>query len=247
MYDPAAAHATVLRGGRYATTPGLQAHPPPSSRRPPQRRAGPAAPACRGRRCGTPASAGRPAWGGSLEPAVAVVGPAHGLGRQRRLLAGHPACRRLVGRLVRDAGDREEVCQDVLPRFTGLAPVSPGREAVHLDRAHRVPGVAEHLERKRLPLFEDLPDTEQTRLAPVSNTPDPLENTVAGDARDPVRRAVDGLPLEYRTAMTLYYLEEMSVEPGRGGAAPRHRAAGPAAAPRRTRPLLAMPTPTAAE
>jgi RNA polymerase sigma factor (sigma-70 family) len=46
----------------------------------------------------------------------------------------------------------------------------------------------------------------------VSPAPDPLAGALAEEARRFVREAIHTLPAAYRTALTLYHLEEMTVE-----------------------------------
>jgi RNA polymerase sigma factor (sigma-70 family) len=119
----------------------------------------------------------------------------------------------LVSRLVRDDADREEVCQDVFLRvFRGVGDFRFGsRLSTWIARiAHRAS--LNHVQKKRLPLFEDLPDAEQARRQPTSAAPNPLEHAVAGEERTLVRQAVHALPAAYRTVVTLHYLEGMTVD-----------------------------------
>jgi RNA polymerase sigma-70 factor (ECF subfamily) len=130
----------------------------------------------------------------------------HLIARYERLVA------HVVSRLVRDDADREEVCQDVFLRvYRGVGHFRFGSKlSTWIARiAHRAS--LNHLEKKRLPLCEDLPDAEQARLQPTSAAPDPLEDAVAEEARRFVRQAVHALPAAYRTVVTLHYLEEMTV------------------------------------
>jgi RNA polymerase sigma factor (sigma-70 family) len=96
-----------------------------------------------------------------------------------------------------------------LPRHRRL-PVR--REALDLDRAPRVPRLAQPPRKEAAAALDDLPDAEQTRLEPTSGAPDPLEAVVAGEMRGFVRRSIDALPVQYRAAVTLYHLEEMTIE-----------------------------------
>jgi RNA polymerase sigma factor (sigma-70 family) len=119
----------------------------------------------------------------------------------------------VVSRLVRDDADRQEVCQDVFLRVhRGVRDFRfDSRLSTWIARiAHRAS--LSHLEKKRLPLCEDLPDAEQARLQPTSAAPDPLEDAVAGEARRFVRQAVHALPAGYRTVVTLHHLEGMTVQ-----------------------------------
>jgi RNA polymerase sigma factor (sigma-70 family) len=131
----------------------------------------------------------------------------------RRLIARYERLvAHVVSRIVRDDADREEVCQDVFVRvYRGLGSFRFGSKlSTWIARtAHHAS--LNHVEKKRLPLFEDLPDADQARLQPTSAAGDPLEGAVAAEARRSVRQAVHVLPPGYRTVVTLHYLEEMTV------------------------------------
>jgi RNA polymerase sigma factor (sigma-70 family) len=119
----------------------------------------------------------------------------------------------VVSALVRNDADREEVCQDVFLRVhRGVRDFRFGSKlSTWIARiAHRAS--LNHLERQRLPLYADLPPGEQARLHPTSPAPDPLAGALAEEARRFVREAIHTLPAAYRTALTLYHLEEMTVE-----------------------------------
>jgi RNA polymerase sigma factor (sigma-70 family) len=127
--------------------------------------------------------------------------------RYQRLVA------HVVARLVRDDADREEVCQEVFLRvFRGVGDFKFGSKlSTWIARiAHRA--ALNHLEKKRLPLYEDMPEAEQARLQPTSSAPNPFEQVLAGEAREFVRHAIHELPARYRTVVTLHYLHEMTVE-----------------------------------
>jgi RNA polymerase sigma factor (sigma-70 family) len=125
------------------------------------------------------------------------------------------AYQRLVGhvvfRMVRDQAEREDVCQDVFVRVyrklksfrfesklsTWIARVAY-RECLN------------HLEKKRMPLIEDVaPEEAVADTARVLTTP--ADEAEARELRAFVRERVETLPLAYRTAITLHYLEDMSI------------------------------------
>jgi len=131
----------------------------------------------------------------------------------RRLIARHERLVvHIVSRLIQEDADRKEVCQDVFLRvYRGLGNFRfESKLSTWIARtAHRAS--LNHVEKKRLPLYEDLPATERTRSQPTSAATDPLANAVAEEARRFVRQAVQRLPAGYRTVVTLHYLEEMTV------------------------------------
>ncbi|HEX2204396.1 MAG TPA: sigma-70 family RNA polymerase sigma factor [Longimicrobium sp.] len=123
----------------------------------------------------------------------------------------------VVGRLVRDPGDREEVCQDVFVR------VHRKLDTFHFESklstwiariAYRLS--LNHLEKKRLPLADDLGPEDEEGMPPAAEriaSPDlsPADEVAAAQMRAFVRAQVDALPPLQRAAVTLYHLEEMSV------------------------------------
>jgi RNA polymerase sigma factor (sigma-70 family) len=122
--------------------------------------------------------------------------------RHQRLVA------HVVHRMVRDPRDREELCQDVffrvyrkLDTFTFQARLSTWIARI----AYRA--CLNHLERRAMPLYDDLRD------AGDDGTPamDQVDAAEAEQMRAFVRARVDELPVQYRTVVTLYHLEEMSV------------------------------------
>jgi RNA polymerase sigma factor (sigma-70 family) len=119
----------------------------------------------------------------------------------------------VVSRHIRHDADREEVCQDIFLRvhrglrdfrFSSKLSTWIARIAHHAS--------LNHLEKKRLPLGEDLPDTVLSRAQPVSGEPNPLDTTIAGEARRFVRDAIHALPTGYRSVVTLHYIEGMAVD-----------------------------------
>jgi RNA polymerase sigma-70 factor (ECF subfamily) len=122
----------------------------------------------------------------------------------------------VVHRMVRDPRDREELCQDVffrvyrkLDTFAYQARLSTWIARI----AYRA--CLNHLERRALPLYDDLRDADddgEPAMERVAGSgPSPLETVEAEELRAFVRARVDELPLQYRTVVTLYHLEEMSV------------------------------------
>lgn len=122
----------------------------------------------------------------------------------------------VVHRMVRDPRDREELCQDVffrvyrkLDTFAHQARLSTWIARI----AYRA--CLNHLERRAIPLYDDLRGADEggePAIERVAGTgPSPLETAEAEEMRAFVRARVDELPVQYRTVVTLYHLEEMSV------------------------------------
>jgi RNA polymerase sigma-70 factor (ECF subfamily) len=131
--------------------------------------------------------------------------------RQHQRLVAH-----VVHRMVRDPRDREELCQDVffrvyrkLDTFAHQARLSTWIARI----AYRA--CLNHLERRDLPLYDDLHDAGEGGEPAIDRVagsgPSPLDSAEAEEMRAFVRARVDELPVQYRTVVTLYHLEEMSV------------------------------------
>ena len=126
----------------------------------------------------------------------------------------------VVFRMVDDDRDREELCQDVFVRayryLDGFRFES--KLSTWLARIARNTCL-NHLEKKEIPLYADeasSPDGESPDARTALNRVPDLEADVAGAAEDRqqralVREGIQALSEHYRTALTLYHLEGMSV------------------------------------
>jgi RNA polymerase sigma-70 factor (ECF subfamily) len=126
----------------------------------------------------------------------------------------------VVFRMVDDERDREELCQDVFMRayryLDGFRFES--KLSTWLARIARNTCL-NHLEKKEVPLYADhapSPDDESPDArAALNRIEDPDENVATAaserEQRAVVREGIKALPEHYRTALTLYHLEGMSV------------------------------------
>jgi RNA polymerase sigma-70 factor (ECF subfamily) len=124
--------------------------------------------------------------------------------RQHERLVAH-----MVGRLVKEDADRQEICQDVflkvyekLPEFgfqsklsTWIATIAY-RHAINHVRKHRMQ-------------FEELPDDARWTERFVDYE-DPGELLEAKDETARVQQFIDLLPAQYKAILTLYHLDSMS-------------------------------------
>lgn len=126
----------------------------------------------------------------------------------------------VVFRMVDDDRDREELCQDVFVRaYRSLDGFRfESKLSTWLARIARNTCL-NHLEKKDLPLYADhapAPDGESPDARTALNRVEDPDADVDQDAmdreqQDVVRRGLDTLAEHYRTALTLYHLEGMSV------------------------------------
>lgn len=115
----------------------------------------------------------------------------------------------MVGRLVKEEADRQEICQDVflrvyekLPEFgfqsklsTWIATIAY-RHAINHVRKHKM-------------LFEELPDDERWMKRFVDYE-SPGELLEAKDETARVHEFINLLPAQYKAILTLYHLDSMS-------------------------------------
>ncbi len=119
----------------------------------------------------------------------------------------------IVFRMVKNETDREDICQDVfirvyrnLEKFRFESKLSTwiGRIAYN--------GCINYLEKKKVPLYDDITDEERKFEENIADQPGPDELAAESDISEKLKNMIAELPLKYRTIVTLYHLDELSYE-----------------------------------
>jgi len=121
-------------------------------------------------------------------------------------LVGH-----VVFRMVPNATDQQDLCQDIflkiyqnLVSFQFQSKLSTWIARIAFNTC------LNYLEKKKVALFDDL-TVEKITLDSLAGTLEtPAEFTERSDRLSRLQREIAQLPLQYRTMLTLYHLEEMS-------------------------------------
>ena len=129
----------------------------------------------------------------------------------------------IVFKMVHQSADREEVCQDVfikvyknLKSFEFNSKMSTWIARIAYNTC------LNYLQKKKLPLYEDLKiGSEENENEPVSagfseniwgGTSGPEDKMIQKQTSDHLRKEISLLPVQYRTIVTLYHLDEMSYQ-----------------------------------
>lgn len=125
---------------------------------------------------------------------------------ENQRLVGH-----VVYRMVRSETDREDLCQEVFIKvYNNLGNFRfESKLSTWIARiAHN--SCLNFLEKKKLPLYDDLGDDETT-FEPVANDADrPDVRLSKNDLSAILKKGIDNLPSQYKIIVTLYHLDEMS-------------------------------------
>lgn len=124
--------------------------------------------------------------------------------REHERLVAH-----MVGRLVKQQEDREELCQDVflkvfekLPEFNFQSRLSTWIATIAYRHA------INHLRKQKME-YTDYPEDEQWTERFIVKE-DPAEILSDKDLDEWVLKLIDQLPVQYKTVLTLYHIEGMN-------------------------------------
>ncbi len=117
----------------------------------------------------------------------------------------------IVFRMVADKSDREDLCQEVfIKAYQNLASFQFKSKVSTWLATIAYNSCINHLSKKKALLFDDLTAAEQSLDSFAADHVSPYEHTASGDVAARLQKEIERLPLQYRTILTLYHLEEMS-------------------------------------
>jgi RNA polymerase sigma-70 factor (ECF subfamily) len=117
----------------------------------------------------------------------------------------------IVFRMVNNEADREDLCQEVFVK------VYQNLSSFHFESklSTWIAKIAynasiNYLKKKKLPLFADLAGESESLEKSFSSHDATDSGALATDLTARLQKEIETLPVQYRTILTLYHLEEMS-------------------------------------
>ncbi len=114
-------------------------------------------------------------------------------------------------RMISNPAEVEDICQDIflkvyqnLNRFRFESKLSTWIAKIAYTTC------LNHLQKKRVSLFDDLAGENQFIEDFSSNGESPAESMELNDTSNRLQKEIQKMPLKFRTAITLYHLDEMS-------------------------------------
>jgi RNA polymerase sigma factor (sigma-70 family) len=116
-----------------------------------------------------------------------------------------------VFRLIDNPEDREDVCQDVfLKVYENLGGFKFESKLSTWIAKIAYNTCLNHLEKKKLPLFDDLTSDERSLETVPGNVPGPHEVAQGKELSILLQSEINKMPAHYRTVLTLYHLDQMN-------------------------------------
>ncbi len=116
----------------------------------------------------------------------------------------------IVFRMIRQSNDREDICQEVfiqvyqnLGNFKFESKLSTWIARIAYNRC------INYLEKKKTPLFDDLSSVEETLETFPGDQAQPDDTAETADLSSRLQIEIERMPIQFRTILTLYHLEEM--------------------------------------
>jgi RNA polymerase sigma factor (sigma-70 family) len=117
----------------------------------------------------------------------------------------------IVFRMIHNPADQEDVCQDVfLKVYENLGGFKFESKLSTWIARIAYNTCLNYLEKKRVPLFDDLAPEERSLETVPGNSSDPDELVEGKEISVLLRSEIDRMPAHYRTILTLYHLDQMS-------------------------------------
>jgi RNA polymerase sigma factor (sigma-70 family) len=117
----------------------------------------------------------------------------------------------IVFRMIHNPADQEDVCQDVfLKVYENLGGFKFESKLSTWIARIAYNTCLNYLEKKRVPLFDDLTPEERSLERAPGNSGNPAESVEGKEISVLLRSEIDRMPVHYRTILTLYHLDQMS-------------------------------------
>ena len=119
----------------------------------------------------------------------------------------------VVFRMVSNRSDREDICQEVFIKvYQNLAGFHFESKLSTWVAQIAYNACINHLEKKRLPLLDDLHQEENALEQYPSDAATPDHYAERQDIATRLHSEIDKLPVHFRAIVTMYHLDEMSYE-----------------------------------
>ncbi len=117
----------------------------------------------------------------------------------------------IVFRMVANKSDREDLCQEVfIKAYQNLASFQFKSKVSTWLATIAYNSCINHLSKRKVLLFDDLVTDEKSLDGFTADHISPYDYTADGDIFSRLQKEIEKLPIQYRTILTLYHLDEMS-------------------------------------
>jgi RNA polymerase sigma factor (sigma-70 family) len=117
----------------------------------------------------------------------------------------------VVFRMVQNAADQEDICQDVfLKVYQNLKDFQFESKLSTWIAKIAYNACLSFLEKKRVPLFDDLMPEEKSIETVSDDSYRPDQMVEGKETSSALRSEIEKMPVHYRTILTLYHLDQMS-------------------------------------
>jgi len=115
----------------------------------------------------------------------------------------------IVFRMVSNPGDREDICQDIFMKvYQNLAGFKYNSKLSTWIARIAYNRCIDHLNKNRIPVIDE--EFDETISDTVEESTSPEKAMLAADISGLLKEEIAMLPIQFRTIITLYHLDEMS-------------------------------------